>query len=36
MRHAAVNLSVSGGVGSKLTYERQCARRLLTLVCLVV
>jgi len=35
MREAAANLGVSG-VGSKLTCERECARRLLTLVCLVV
>jgi hypothetical protein len=36
MREAAANLGVSGGVGSKLTYEHRCARRLLTLVCLVL
>jgi hypothetical protein len=36
MREAAANFSVSGGVGSKSTCERQCARRLLTLGCLVV
>ena len=32
MREAAANLSVSGGIGCKLTYERGCARRLLTLI----
>jgi hypothetical protein len=36
MREAAANLGVSGGVGCKLAYKRRCARRLLTLVCLVV
>jgi hypothetical protein len=36
MREAAANLSMSDGVGSKLAYERRCARRLLILVCLVV
>jgi hypothetical protein len=36
MRELATNLSVSGGVGSKSTCERRCARRLLILVCLVV
>jgi hypothetical protein len=32
MRELATNLSVSGDVGSKLTCERRCERRLLTLV----
>jgi hypothetical protein len=36
MREAAANPGVSGGVGSKLTCERECATQLLTLVCLVV
>jgi hypothetical protein len=36
MREAAANLGVSGGVAGKLAYKRRCARRLLTLVCLVV
>jgi hypothetical protein len=36
MREAAANLSVSGGVECELICERQCARQLLTLVCLVV
>jgi hypothetical protein len=36
MREAAANLSVSGGVASKSTQECRLARRLLTLVCLVV
>jgi hypothetical protein len=36
MREAAANLGVSGGVAGKLACERQCARLLLTLVCLVV
>jgi hypothetical protein len=37
MREAAANLGVTGGVAtSKLIWERGCARRLLTLVCLVV
>jgi hypothetical protein len=37
MREAATNLGVSGGVGGELTCEcRRCARRLLTLGCLVV
>jgi hypothetical protein len=36
MREAAANLSVSGGVVCKLSCESRCARRLLTLVCLVV
>jgi hypothetical protein len=36
MREAAANLSVSGGVVCKLAYKRRCARRLLTLMCLVV
>jgi hypothetical protein len=30
MREAAANLGVSGGVASKLSYERGCARQLLT------
>jgi hypothetical protein len=30
MRGATANFSVSGGVGSKLTCERGCARQLLT------
>jgi hypothetical protein len=36
MCEAAANLGVSGGVGSKLAYGCRYARRLLTLVCLVV
>ena len=36
MRGAASNLNVSGAVACKLTYERGCERRLLTLVCLVL
>ena len=36
MREAASNLSVSGAIVCKLNCERGCARRLLTLVCLVL
>jgi hypothetical protein len=36
MREAAANLGVSGGVVGKSICERGCARRLLTLACLVV
>jgi hypothetical protein len=36
MREAAANRGVSGGVASKLTWERGCTRQLLTVVCLVL
>jgi hypothetical protein len=36
MRKAAADLGVSGGVVCELAYECRYARRLLTLVCLVV